>query len=324
MVRAWKKSKSRLPKFQHIIRNLRITRLPHPALRSRDEYSVSATRTDGESPPPAKMPAAVANLRGRNGLPPAKKAKLTQSPATVRQNGLKALVNGNAVKPTAQINGVKNAQANRVDDATAVVEGPGDIQMGDAGNEVIEISSNEEDSEDDEEIEDLTQAGAQEEVPTTNGNAEDEDGAEAEDLTFGDRLRAEGPEPVRESRIINVEDADPDTRAALTTTQNRSLAPPTDAHSLKTVLEQALRTNDTERLESCLSVIDAESVYATVERLESRFVGVLLQRLAERLHRKPGRAGILMAWVQYSLVSAPLYELQASHKAPAKSTQDIH
>jgi U3 small nucleolar RNA-associated protein 5 len=120
------------------------------------------------------MPAAVANSRSRNGLPPAKKAKLTQSPATVRQNGLKALVNGNAVKPTAQINGVKTAQANRVDDATAVVEGPGDIQMADA-NEVIEISSNEEESEDDSDVEDLTQAGAQEELPITNGNAEETD-----------------------------------------------------------------------------------------------------------------------------------------------------
>jgi U3 small nucleolar RNA-associated protein 5 len=245
------------------------------------------------------MPTAVSNSRSRNGLPPAKKAKLTQSPATVRQNGLKALVNGNAVKPTAHINGVKNAQATRVDDATAVVEGPGDVQMADAGNEVIEISSNEEESEDDEEIEDLMQAGAQEEIPTTNGNAEEED---TDDLTFGDRLRAEGPEPVQESRIINVEDANPESRVALATKQNRPLAP-TDATSLKTVLEQALTTNDKELLESCLSIIDAESVYATVERLESRFVGVLLQRLAERLHRKPGRAGILMAWVQYSLVS---------------------
>jgi U3 small nucleolar RNA-associated protein 5 len=265
------------------------------------------------------MPAAVSNTRARNGLPPAKKAKLTQSPTTVRQDGLKALANGNAVKPTAYINGVKNAQANRVDDATAVVEGPGDIQMADAANEVIEISSNEEESEDGSDVEDLTQVGAQEEVPTANGNAEDEDGADAEDLTFGDRLRAEGPEPVQESRIINVEDGNPDSRVTLTATQNRPLVPG-NATSLKTVLEQALRTNDKEQLESCLSVIDAESVYATVERLESRFVGVLLQRLAERLHRKPGRAGILMAWVQYSLVSGPIHELQASHEKDADIT----
>jgi U3 small nucleolar RNA-associated protein 5 len=250
------------------------------------------------------MPAAVANSRSRNGLPPAKKAKLTQSPATVRQNGLKALVNGNAVKPTAQINGVKNAHANRVDDATAIVEGPGDIQMADAGNEVIEISSNEEESEIESDEEDLTQAGAQEELPLTNGSAEDEDGADTEDLTFGDRLRAEGPEPVQESRIINVED--PESRTAATT-QARPLVP-TNAASLGTVLEQALRTNDKELLETCLSVIDAESVYATVERLQSPLVGVLLQRLAERLHRKPGRAGILMAWVQYSLVSEPFLD----------------
>jgi U3 small nucleolar RNA-associated protein 5 len=239
---------------------------------------------------PAKMPAAVATPKNHDRRP-AKKAKLAQSPATVRQNGLKALVNGTAAKPTAKTNGVKNARADRVDDATAVVEGPADAHMVDA--DVIEISSAEEESEDDSESE--------HEDPTQNAAAaaDEENGAEPEDLTFGDRLRAEGPEPVQESRIISVEDAfDPNPERTVTTTKNRPLAPP-NANSLGTVLTQALRTNDKELLDSCLQVV--------VERLPSPLVGTLLQRLAERLHRSPGRAGMLMAWVQWSLaVSKPL------------------
>ncbi|KAI4645053.1 hypothetical protein J4E93_005852 [Alternaria ventricosa] len=243
------------------------------------------------------MPAVVATPKNRDRRP-AKKPKLAQSPATVRQNGLKALVNGNASKPTAKTNSVKNAQADRVDDATAVVEGPADAHMVDA--DVIEISSAEEESDDDSDSaqEDPTQTNAE-----NDAAADDENGAEPEELTFGDRLRAEGPEPVQESRIISVEDAfDPNPERAVTATKNRPLAPP-NANSLGTVLTQALRTNDKELLDSCLQVVDVESVYATVERLPSPLVGTLLQRLAERLHRSPGRAGMLMAWVQWSLAA---------------------
>ncbi|KNG50095.1 NUC189-domain-containing protein [Stemphylium lycopersici] len=245
------------------------------------------------------MPAALSNSRNRDRAPPAKKAKLAQPPAAVRQNGLKALVNGSSAKPTAKTNGVKNARAEKVDDATAVVEGPADAQMVDA--DVIEISSAEEESDDesDDEQEDPTQANAEEDTPAANGAADEDN----EDVTFGDRLRAEGPEPVQESRIISVEDAfDPNPERAVSTTKNRPLAPP-NANSLGTVLTQALRTNDKELLDSCLQVVDVESVYATVERLPSPLVGTLLQRLAERLHRSPGRAGMLMAWVQWSLAA---------------------
>lgn len=270
------------------------------------------------------MPAALAsrareakNSRSRDSAPPAKKAKLAQSPAAVRQNGLKALVNGTASqKPTAKINGVKNARKDRVDEAAAVVgggqSGHGDVDMVDV-NQVIEISSAEEESDDevsDDEIE-AAEAGAQEEAaPAVNGLDEDDvaqDGtAEPEDLSFGDRLRAQDPEPVPESRIVDVESAfvgaNAESRALATATTSRPLAAP-NASSLGTVLTQALRTNDTELLDSCLRVIDVDTIYATVERLPSPLVGTLLQKLAERLHKKPGRAGMLMVWVQWSLAA---------------------
>jgi U3 small nucleolar RNA-associated protein 5 len=270
------------------------------------------------------MPAAVAsrpqkNARpARDSAPPAKKAKLAQSSAATRSNGLKALVNGtSAQKPTAKINGVKNARSTRVDEATAVVgggqAGHGDVDMEDAGQEVIEISSSSaEDSE--EESDQDTQAGAQADdaAPAVSGLAQeedrpiDDDAVDAEELSFGDRLRAQDPEPVQESRIVDVEsafdDANAPSRALATTSQNHTLAVPS-MNSLGTVLTQALRTNDQDLLESCLRNVDVDAIYATVERLPSPLVGNLLQRLAERLHKKPGRAGMLMVWVQWALAA---------------------
>jgi U3 small nucleolar RNA-associated protein 5 len=272
----------------------------------------------------AIMPAAVAsrNLKisraTRDSAPPAKKTKLAQSPAAVRTNGLKALVNGtSAQKPTAKINGVKNARSNRVDESTTVVgggqAGHGDVDMEDAEQEVIEISSSaEEESEDDGEED--TEAGALGDDATlaVNGHAlEDDrpmedDSADAEELSFGDRLRAQDPEPVRESRIVDVESAfdgaNAESRALTTASQSRPLAAPS-LNSLGTVLTQALRTNDQDLLESCLRNVDVDAIYATVERLPSPLVGTLLQKLAERLHKKPGRAGMLMVWVQWSLAA---------------------
>ncbi|KAF2830118.1 NUC189-domain-containing protein [Ophiobolus disseminans] len=275
------------------------------------------------------MPAAVASRSQKNSkatrdsAPPAKKAKLAQSPAAVRQNGFKALVNGTtAHKPTAKTNGVKNGLNDRVDEATAVVgggqAGHGDVDMKDAAQEIIEISSSAEEESDDasEEhvLEEDTHAGAQAEdaAPAVNGHGEDGDRtvddetADAEELSFGDRLRAHDPEPVRESQIVDVETtfagADADSRTLATASQNRARTAPS-LNSLGTVLTQALRTNDQDLLETCLRNVEIDAICATVERLPSPLVGNLLQKLAERLHKKPGRAGMLMIWVQWSLVA---------------------
>jgi len=272
------------------------------------------------------MPAAVASRNQKNSradrdtMPPAKKTKLAQSPAAARQNGLKALVNGtSAHKPTANINGVKNARKDRVDEATAVVgggqAGHGDVDMKDAEQEIIEISSSAEEESDEASDEEDAQTGAQaddEAAPAVNGHAEEEDRpvddetADAEELSFGDRLRAQDPEPVRESQIVDVEStfagANPDSRTLATASQNRTRAAPS-LNSLGTVLTQALRTNDQDLLETCLRNVEIDAICATVERLPSPLVGNLLQKLAERLHKKPGRAGMLMIWVQWSLVA---------------------
>jgi U3 small nucleolar RNA-associated protein 5 len=253
----------------------------------------------------------------RDALPPAKKARLSQPTPTPRQNGLKALVNGAADKKpvlAAKMNGVRNNRKDRVEEATAAVSGGqgghGDVDMPDAGKEVIEISSAEEDSDDSDlvdENEDVT-AGATAE-PVTNGHGGpdqpiEEGSAEPEEMSFGERLRAQLPEESeRAPHVVDVESfvgPNAESRALATATINQPLAAPS-ATSLGTVLTQALRTNDQELLDSCLRVNDVETVYATIERLPSPLVGTLLQKLAERLHKRPGRPGMLMVWVQWSL-----------------------
>jgi len=64
-----------------------------------------------------------------------------------------------------------------------------------------------------------------------------------------------------------------------------------------------LKTNDVSLLESCLHTTDVSTIRATIQRLDSPLAGTLLQKLAERLHRRPGRAGSLMVWVQWTLVT---------------------
>ncbi|OIW25756.1 NUC189-domain-containing protein [Coniochaeta ligniaria NRRL 30616] len=87
------------------------------------------------------------------------------------------------------------------------------------------------------------------------------------------------------------------------TKQPQSLVPAPTLSSLGTVLNQALRTDDSELLESCLSTTDLATVRATIERLDSSLAGALLSKLASRMHRRPGRAQSLMTWVQWTLVA---------------------
>lgn len=197
-------------------------------------------------------------------------------------------------------NGIKVSRADRVDESKAQVE----RHEADAP-EVVEISSGEESSaysgSDDEEEQDTK--------PTTNGTHDadavmadaDEDMEEgAEGQSFGDMLQAAHPETIDVQSAFA--DREQGTQALVPMNQDRSLAVPT-ATSLGTVLTQALRTNDRDLLETCFQMTDIPSIRSTIQRLQSPLVASLLQRLAERLHKRPGRAGNLMVWVQWSLVS---------------------
>lgn len=262
---------------------------------------------------PAQISSRVHGVsKTRDALPPTKKARLSQP------TGLKSLVNGTSKqKPAAKPNAANTIRGSRVGESTAVVSrghtGHGDVDMEDPAPEVIEISSNEEES-DYSSSDDDAVVGAKEPTSTANGHAGDghrpaEDGTvEPEELSFGERLKQQDPESqsARESRIVDVDSAfvgaNADSRELANASIRRPLTAPS-ATSLGTVLTQALRTNDQELLDSCLRVNDVDTIYSTIERLPSPLVGGLLQKLAERLHKRPGRPGMLMVWVQWSLAT---------------------
>ncbi|KAJ9661251.1 Small subunit (SSU) processome component [Coniosporium apollinis] len=261
--------------------------------------------------------------------PPTKRAKLSQQPSEQQSNGLEAILSGarRGQKLTAvAINGVKRSGKNNVDESRAVVgrgeKSNGDVDMQDVnGGEVVEISSDEEEDESDYESsgDEQAEAGAAEQpaahssdVPAKDtemvggdveGMEEPADtagAAEPEEPSFGEMLQANAPEPID----IEASFADPtaQSKELVPTVGNRTLTAPS-ATSLGTVLTQALKTNDRQLLESCFEMNDLDSVRSTIERLPSPLVSNLLQRLAERLHNRPGRAGNLLIWVQWSLVS---------------------
>lgn len=226
------------------------------------------------------------------------------------------------------MNGVKDMGKTHVDESQTVVANGGDaddVSMADKQSEVISISSGVEQSESEEEEDDedapaglleakKAEAGdpkGSEDVDMEDveveeqgvaaeqdeGDAEEQAG-EAEEPSFGDLLRANTSEAVDvQAAFVN-----PNAQS-LVPTGEKGLQQLPSGMSLGTVLTQSLRTNDTNLLETCFHVTDLSIVRATIERLESPLATVLLQRLAERLHSRPGRAGSLMVWIQWTVVA---------------------
>ncbi|KAI9665755.1 MAG: Small subunit (SSU) processome component [Bathelium mastoideum] len=130
---------------------------------------------------------------------------------------------------------------------------------------------------------------------------EDNDAAEP---TFGELLRTHDTEEVDVDAAFDGPDSPSQSQSMLVahSTDSKNLAIPFGT-SLTTVLTQALRTNDNELLESCFRMNDGDSIRTTIDRLPSNLVSQLLQRIAERLYKRPGRAGNLMIWVQWSIVA---------------------
>jgi len=239
----------------------------------------------------------AANLRNRQ------RPTVQESPAKRRRiepnvNGLSAVINGTVPSKfiAVETTDVKKSKGRQQAEVDAVVtNGDEDASMLDVvpdtnGNEV-EDSQEESDESTDEEDEDIVDGDTQ---PSTLTTSQAADGAEEpSEPSFGDLLRARAPETIA---------VEPSATAADLTATTRTLTIPT-ATSLGTVLTQALRTNDVDLLESCLQVPNLDSIRATIERLHSSLATNLLQKLAERLHRRPGRAGSLMVWVQWTIVA---------------------
>jgi U3 small nucleolar RNA-associated protein 5 len=201
------------------------------------------------------------------------------------------------VKQSAKIVGKGN-----LDESRTVVSGGGNATKSNlnGAREIVNISSDssssgeevEEESADESEVAD----GPSGEVDVRMEDAEDEV-EDSGEPSFGDLVRANASEPIDVAGAFE----DPTSRA-LTYPQGAQIQPPSSA-SLGTVLTQALKTNDLSLLESCLQTTDVTTIRATIQRLDSPLAGTLLQKLAERLHRRPGRAGSLMVWVQWTLVT---------------------
>ncbi|TKA32848.1 hypothetical protein B0A50_01074 [Salinomyces thailandicus] len=223
-------------------------------------------------------------------------------------------------------NGVPKAKSSRVDESHALVApDTGAEDEGPAVNgmpyEVIDISSGEEESSSDDESVDEEQHVK---LDSTGGADEHEDELAAEEdrmegvergavfraaadtdddqgePSFADVLRARHPDMIDVQASLSGPSA---TRSVVAqTTPNRAVTA-ASATSLGTVLTQALKTNDKDLLESCFQVTELSSVRSTIQRLQSHQASTLLQRLAERIHKRPGRTSNLMVWVQWTLVT---------------------
>jgi U3 small nucleolar RNA-associated protein 5 len=195
-----------------------------------------------------------------------------------------------------------------LDESRTVVSGGGPpIKSNTNGNDVVDISSasssGDEDEDEDSDLDSADQESADgedvamEDADTTAEAPIPEDGEKPSEPSFGDLVRANASEPIDVAGAFE----DPSSHAAAFP-QGNQIQPPSGA-SLGTVLAQALKTNDISLLESCLHTTDVNTIRATIQRLDSPLAGILLQKLAERLHRRPGRAGSLMVWVQWTSVT---------------------
>jgi U3 small nucleolar RNA-associated protein 5 len=204
------------------------------------------------------------------------------------------------VKQSAKVLGKGN-----LDESKTVVSGGGNATQS-STNGVIDISSDSssEDEEADSDEGSAEEEGSAHEADVTMEDAQSqaeaplpEDAEASGEPSFGDLVRANASEPIDVAGAFE----DPSLRT-VSYPKGTQIQPPSGA-SLGTVLTQALRTNDVPLLESCLHTHDVNTIRATIQRLESPLAGTLLQKLADRLHRRPGRAGSLMVWVQWTLVT---------------------
>ncbi|KAM3065302.1 Small subunit (SSU) processome component [Clarireedia jacksonii] len=201
----------------------------------------------------------------------------------------KTVVSGGGHATKTKTNGISNGTAIEISSDS---ENASDI--GEEGEEGEEEGS---DAENDKDEEQPTENPTDVAMEDAAAEAADGDTEETGEPSFGDLVRAHASEPID----VNAAFEEPSAQA-LAYPQGSRLQPPTGA-SLGTVLTQALKTNDVALLESCLQISDIKTIKTTIQRLDSPLAATLLQKLAERLHRRPGRAGSLMVWVQWSMIT---------------------
>jgi len=175
--------------------------------------------------------------------------------------------------------------------------------------EIIELSDSDSIGgapDDDEELGDDEQLDLQIAAEAKNGESVDiemgnsgdaSDGEQTSEPTFGELLR--GNSTVDVSAAVAAQAAASHSRHELQQRHAGLLS----NNSLATVLNQALRTDDNELLESCLQTADNKIVENTVSRMDSALAMKLLDKLAARMHRRPGRALSLMMWMKLTMIA---------------------
>lgn len=250
--------------------------------------------------------------------------------AEILLEGLHEIVRrkGTAAVGAVVMNGVKDIGKMHVDESQAVVMTGGQPEHSQMAvqeqPEVIDISSREEETDYDDRDEELPERASQslsdenpppaepisqkggsplDDVDVAMGDADARDNTREEsaeagtnELSFGEMIRANASGPVDVQAAFAAPNAQ-----ALAPANERSLQLPSGM-SLGTVLTQSLRTNDVNLLESCLHIRDLAIVRATIERLDSSLASTLIEKLAERFHSRPGRAGSLLIWIQWTIV----------------------
>ena len=200
------------------------------------------------------------------------------------------------------------------EDLAAAAEADARALINDKGNGNAE--DEDEEGDEDEEMVDASPTSAYQQtkeiLPDGEHEGDKEDDADNEDdasPSFGDLLRAQHPSalsaiPVSTSTNATVSHSLVPTTGNIAVSTDPSVQThATSALSLTTLLTQSLRTSDTTLLESCLHHPSLPDIRHTIERLPPHFAPPLLARLAERLHSRPGRAGSLMVWIQWTLVA---------------------
>lgn len=162
-------------------------------------------------------------------------------------------------------------------------------------------------------------------VNRTNSNkAEDEDRAIVSDdePTFGDLVREQETVDVPAMLGLLQNATEGDMTVADRASSGLSKPSPSLA-SLGNLLNAALRNNDDANLEVCFNTTsDATWVRNTIQRMDPALAGPLLQKLAARMYRRPGRAQTLIGWVQWTLITHG--GALASQPGVTKSLQELH
>lgn len=197
----------------------------------------------------------------------------------------------------------------RIDETRAAVsigksqrEQPADEEADESSSPNSDVDEDQEYQSDDESPQPEKSVPAAPKLKTSqDGDVEMEqaDGEDAEEAspTFGDLIRGTSTVDVSASLAAEASSQAPRSGA------KRGSAAPATAISMGITLDQALRTDDTELLESCLQINNIETIENTINRMDSALAGVLLSKLAQRMHRRPGRAYSLMKWVQWTLIA---------------------